>query len=243
MLSRVSSHSYADGVSSPCYSKPMSGLGDRLRQARELRGGSQDELGRAAGVTRAAVAQWEKGTTAPTADKIEDICDFLDCDPVWLLTGKHGKWDRDGRGSAEVGVATISVPEYDVRVSMGGGAFLVGPETKRDIWPFSRRYLVDELRLSPSGLVVLEAIGDSMEPTLRSGDRVLVDTGNKRVSQPGIFVLWDEDGPVIKRLELIPNSDPLRIKRISDNPLHGTYEVLAAQTNIVGRVVWFSRRM
>ncbi len=82
-----------------------------------------------------------------------------------------------------------------------------------------------------------------MEPTLRSGDRVLVNMSDKRVSQPGLFVLWDGDGTVVKRLELVPNSKPSKLQRISDNPLHGTYEVLADQTIIVGRVVWFARRM
>jgi phage repressor protein C with HTH and peptisase S24 domain len=216
-----------------------SGLGKRLREARLLRDRSQDEVGRACGVSRAAVAQWEKGTTAPTADKIEAICELLDIDPVWLLTGKHSKGVKP---SKEIGVAMVSVPEYDVRASAGGG-FMVDREKQKDVWPFSRRYIQDELRLTASSLVVLETIGDSMEPTLRSGDRVLVNMADKRASQPGIFVLWDGDGTVVKRIELVPNSKPIKLRRISDNPLHGSYEVLASDTVIVGRVVWFARRM
>lgn len=243
----MSSVSYEDAISPSCEIRPMleSGgtLASRLRAAREMRGKSQDELGSAAGgVSRAAVAQWEKekakGGTAPTADKIQAICDFLDIDPVWLLTGQVGKWSK---GSKEVGVAMVTVPEYDVRVSAGGG-FHIDTETKRDVWPFSRRYIVEELRLSASQLVVLEVIGDSMEPTLRSGDRVLVNMGDKRVSQPGLFVLWDGDGTVVKRLELVPNSKPQKLNRISDNPLHKPYEVIAQDTMIVGRVVWYARR-
>ncbi len=237
----MSSHSYADEREASLQIRGMeeSRLGKRLREARELRNKSQDEVGRACGVSRAAVAQWEKGTTAPTADKIEAICEILDVDPVWLLTGKHSK---GARPSKEVGVAMVGVPEYDVRVSAGGG-FLIDRESQKDVWPFSRRYLQDELRLSASNLVVIETIGDSMEPTLRSGDRVLVNMADKRPTQPGIFVLWDGDGTVVKRIEMVPNSKPQKLKRISDNPLHGTYEVLAADTIIVGRVVWYARRM
>lgn len=218
----------------------MTGLGTRLKEARELRGKSQDEVGKAAGVSRAAVAQWEKGTTAPTADKLEPICELLDADPVWLITGAHGKWSKGAKGA--VGVATIDVPEYDVRASAGGG-FQIDKERQKDVWPFSRKYILDELRLPASNLVVLEVVGDSMEPTLHSGDRVLVNMGDKRVTNPGIFVLWDGDGTVIKRLETVPNTSPQRIKRISDNPLHGTYEVVGADTIIIGRAVWFARRM
>lgn len=216
------------------------GLGRRLKEARELRGKSQEDVGRAAGgVSRAAVAQWEKGTSAPTADKLEPLCEFLDLDPVWLITGSHGKWSK-GAGK-EVGVSLVSVPEYDVHASAGGG-FQIDHETKRDVWPFSRRYLVEELRLQPTSLAVLEVIGDSMEPTLRSGDRVMVNMTDKRVSQPGVFVLWDGDGTVVKRMELIPNTKPQRLRRISDNPLHQPYDVLASDTIIIGRVVWFARR-
>lgn len=137
---------------------------------------------------------------------------------------------------------SILIPEYNVREAMGDG-FTVDRETIKDHWTFSRRYLSEELRLNLRNLVVIEVIGDSMEPTLKTGDRVLVDMGDRRVGIPGIFVLWDGDGTIAKRLELIPNSKPPRLLRISDNPLHGKYEVLAEETNIIGRIVWFARRL
>ena len=217
----------------------QSGLSKRIKAARELRGVVQEALGAACGVTRAAVGQWEAGTSAPTMDKIEPLCEALDVDPVWLLTGKHG--DRD-KTNGQVGVGMVYIPEYDVRVAAGGG-FVVTEETKRDVWPFSRSYIENQLRLSTSQLVIVEVQGDSMEPTLRSGDRVLVNLADKRVSQPGIFVLWDGDGTVIKRLEIVPNSKPLKLHRISDNPLHGSYKVPASETIIIGRGVWHARRM
>lgn len=213
------------------------GLARRIRDLREARNISQETLGRACGVTRAAVAQWEKGTSAPTLDKLEALTHTLETDAVYLLQGDHIAAPRKG----ELVSATVPVVEYDVRVSAGGG-FHISDETKRDVWLFSRRYLADELRLSPSRLVVLEVVGDSMEPTLKSGDRVLVNMADTRVSQPGIFVLWDGDGTVVKRLELVPSSKPPVLKRISDNPLHGTYDVPAVDTKIIGRVVWIARR-
>lgn len=218
----------------------MTGLGNRIREARELRGITQDELGAACGVSRNAVSLWESGGSAPTLDKIEPMTEKLDIDPVWLLRGKH---NQSAKRTPEVGVVTVSVPEYDVRVSAGGGSFQISDETKKDVWLFSRRYVADELRLGAARLVVLEVIGDSMEPTLRPGDRVLVNMADRRVSQPGLFVLWDGDGTVVKRLELVPGTKPMMINRISDNPLNKSYAVLAGEVNIIGRVVWVARRM
>lgn len=150
------------------------------------------------------------------------------------MTRAEGK-----RGLAE---RSITIPEYDVRASMGGG-FHIDVETVRGHWPFDRSYIVNELRLNPGNLVVIEVIGDSMEPTLRSGDRVLVDMSDQRVGIPGVFVLFDGDGTVAKRVEKIPDSEPGKVRLISDNQHHGSYEVLGEHVNIVGRVVWFARRM
>lgn len=60
---------------------------------------------------------------------------------------------------------------------------------------------------------------------------------------PGIFVLLDGMGLVAKRLEHIPNSDPPRVRIISDNPLYAPYEGVADEINVVGRIRWFAREL
>ena len=56
-----------------------------------------------------------------------------------------------------------------------------------------------------------------MMPTLHDGDIVLV--GRRTPTPPGVFVLYDGMGLVAKRVEHITNSDPPRVRIISDNPL------------------------
>lgn len=133
-----------------------------------------------------------------------------------------------------------SVNVYDVRVSAGGGS-LVGDEHIKGRWPFNAEYLNNELGLENTRLAIVEVRGDSMEPTLSSGDRVMVNLSDRHVAQPGIFVLYDGDGTVIKRVEKIPGKPVLVL--ISDNPLHGKYEVAANDVEIAGRVVWAARRL
>ena len=48
---------------------------------------------------------------------------------------------------------------------------------------------------------------------------------------------------VAKRLEHIPNSDPPRVRIISDNPLYKPYEGSGDEVNIIGRIRWFAREM
>lgn len=140
--------------------------------------------------------------------------------------------------SAEV----IAVPEYDVRLSAGPGA-LVGDEPAIDVWNFSRRYLVDQLRLNVDTLAVVEVVGDSMMPTLASGDRVLIDHSDRNPARGGIFAIWDSDATVVKRVERVPASDPPMLVLIPDNKNHNAYQVAAEFVNIIGRVVWFARRL
>lgn len=142
---------------------------------------------------------------------------------------------RDGSRVSEV-------IEYDILASAGGGISLEG-ERERGKWPFPTYYLEEELGLRRHAVALISVKGDSMEPTLRSGDRVLVDTEDRNISQPGIFVLWDGDGRVVKRVERVFGSEPARVAVMSDNPLHTRYEVPVELVQVFGRVVWKAQRL
>ena len=65
----------------------MDTLGERIRQAREAAGLSQDQLGQqCGGMTRAAVSQWEANDTRPAADRIRKIAEATGADLTGLLT-------------------------------------------------------------------------------------------------------------------------------------------------------------
>jgi phage repressor protein C with HTH and peptisase S24 domain len=46
-----------------------------------------------------------------------------------------------------------------------------------------------------------------------------------------------------KRLDHLPNTDPPRVRIISDNPLYSPYEGTAEEVNIIGRIRWFAREI
>ncbi len=54
---------------------------------------------------------------------------------------------------------------------------------------------------------------------------------------------WDGMGLVAKRVEHVPNSEPLKIVIKSVNREYETYEREAEEVHIIGRVVWTSRRL
>jgi len=148
-----------------------------------------------------------------------------------------------------------AVAEIAVRGGMGGGGeagvsysddgqggVAIADDVKGN-WFLPTEYLRSELSVSPVAARIIEVQGDSMTPTLVSGDRVMIDTNDQRPTPPGIFALWDGFGVVVKRLELIPNSDPPLLRISSDNANHNEYQRTIEEVNIIGRVVWYGRRM
>lgn len=159
--------------------------------------------------------------------------------PEWLLTGQH-KSDTP---------AEIGIPEIDVRAGAGGGGVAMSHRTVDEYgnsieadnvsatWSIPPAYLRGELRVDPRRIYIVEVMGDSMSPTLTSGDRVMVDTSHTIPSPPGIYVLDDGYGLIIKRIELVPGTEPQRILVISDNTSHREREMTVDEARIVGRVV------
>jgi phage repressor protein C with HTH and peptisase S24 domain len=135
------------------------------------------------------------------------------------------------------------VPELDVRASAGHGAFHEGDEEIKAVWMFPDAVIRHELRARSANLRIITIDGDSMEPLLASGDRVLVDTSQRVPAPPGIFVIWDGLGIVAKRIEHIPTAEPSRIVIKSVNPIYGDYERPTEEVNIIGRVIWAGKKL
>ena len=147
---------------------------------------------------------------------------------------------RRARPSVD-GFAAVS--ELDVRASAGAGAIFDGLEESRATWLFPDPVIRHEFRARPEDLRILTIDGDSVEPLLSSGDRILIDTSQRVPVPPGIFVIWDGMGIVAKRVEHVPNSEPATIVIKSVNPDCQTYERGAEEVNIIGRVIWSARRL
>jgi phage repressor protein C with HTH and peptisase S24 domain len=137
----------------------------------------------------------------------------------------------------------MAIPEIDVRASAGPGALNEGLEETKEMWFFPDPVIRHEFRARPADLRMITIDGDSMEPLLASGDRILIDTSQRVPVPPGIFVIWDGMGLVAKRIEHEPNSEPPKVVIKSVNPEYDTYERDAEEVHIIGRVVWTSRRL
>jgi phage repressor protein C with HTH and peptisase S24 domain len=134
----------------------------------------------------------------------------------------------------------FSIPAITVTLTKRGKPTL-SEDNARDPYFFRRSWLTDRLHAQPDDLKLVYVQGDSMEPSLSHNDMVLADTSKVQPSPPGLFVIFDGVGLVVKRLEMAGASGNVRIT--SDNPQYPPYEHTLEEVQIIGRVVWYAREM
>ena len=135
--------------------------------------------------------------------------------------------DEAGAGEGTVG-DVYNIPVGDDTIS---GHRIVAE------WRLPDAYLRYELKLTNKDTIVVPVQGDSMSPTFRDGDRVIVDLRNRDFGDDGVYLITDgNSAPRIKRLEYIFNSTPPSVRIISDNPASKEQEATIDDLRVIGRV-------
>ncbi|MBN1906119.1 MAG: S24 family peptidase [Deltaproteobacteria bacterium] len=98
------------------------------------------------------------------------------------------------------------------------------------------------LAVRPDKMVLMEVFGNSMEPELKSGDSVLVDTSQNNIIAGLIYAVGIEDTILLKRVEKHPGRILLR----SDNREYEPIIIEVENINslrVIGCVIWASRTL
>jgi phage repressor protein C with HTH and peptisase S24 domain len=224
----------------------VSGVSRKLKEIRRRAGLSIREVAEALGMEHGSSYQhYEDRYRKPLlpldlTQKLVPIFARAGADPAELYalagvdaTGSHLLGVKSAADEAAA-ARSIRIEELDVRAGVG----LTGEaETVIDTWHIPTA-IIRAYSTAPAGdLRIITVMGDSMEPTLQPGQRILVDTGDRKPSPPGIFVVWDGLGLVVKRVQLLPHSEPARVKITSDNPKYDPYERTIDEAYIQGRVI------
>lgn len=84
---------------------------------------------------------------------------------------------------------------------------------------------------------------DIMAPTLMENDIVMVNTAITRPAPSGLFILRMQEQLIAKRLELLPDGKEPRLRILPDNPAYSAYIAPASDVEIIGKVIWVTRRI
>lgn len=205
----------------------------RFTAARVASGLSQEALGKIVGLTQQAIQAIENGTTAQPR-KIKQIALALGTTPEALLFGTGAAEPAAPYNVSDAKYAMI--PRYEIAGSMGNGH-----ENSHEEISGSHAYRRDWLEREkplPAACVVIDAVGESMQPTIGDGDVVLINTLEKKISNGQVYAFNTEDGVRIKRLFRQLDG---RVRVASDNPDKITYPdewlTPGMDVAIIGRVV------
>jgi len=193
---------------------------------------------------------YETGKRVPSARLLAKMVSLLKCDPGWLLTGNepaasaptaHGTPSQptDSEATAQ---DFIFVPQYNLKTE-GTGETIQSSQIV-DHLAFKRDWVLSELKTDPSRLILVSSVGDAMEPTVRTGDLLLVDRSPTPPLEDGIYLIQIERSLSVKRLERrMDGSVTVR----GDNPKASKEELIPkdelARLKNIGKVVWMGRKI
>ena len=211
-------------------SAPPDDFINRLRLIAE-RKGSASALVRQAGISHSGFQKYLAGAE-PTRKVLIALADAAGVNLQWLMTGRgtmvnhyHQEWPansltllplyRDGEP------ADCEIPNP------------VGDEKLVQL-AFCREWL-GKHGFDPAHLATMRVEGDSMEPTMRSGDTLVVDRSPGRIVDGELYVIRDKGGLLIKRLQRQLGG---KAKLISDNLKYPQIDADLDDLDIVGHVIW-----
>ena len=201
-------------------------LAERLNQAMELSGMSQGALAKASGVAQPTIWRLTSGN-ARGSTKIVEIANALGVRTEWLSTGT-GPMRSDGQQPLPVAPAgsppgIFRVDVLDLTVSAGPGSFMISEfvevlhaiefttEHARSL--FGNRTQHD--------VKVMTVDGDSMCPTIQSGDRLFFDVSVRNFKVDGVYAFVFGQHFHVKRLQM----QGLQLAVLSDNPAYKDWYV------------------
>lgn len=183
---------------------------------------TQGKLAEACNTTQSKISRWSAGKDTQNIQFALDAADNLGCS---LLPPNQGLDEF------------YLVPKVEARC--GAGASL---ETSGDVQAMHafRKSFFGRCNIHARSAVMMDVIGDSMEPTIYEGDTVLFDKSDNELRDGYIYVLTLGDELRIKRIQKTLKC----VKLLSDNPRYSTEIVEGIdleQLIVHGRVRWFGR--
>lgn len=134
----------------------------------------------------------------------------------------------------------IELDKLDVRASMGSGIPLLERETVIDSIRVPMDWVHEHFPhiTAAKNLKIITGFGDSMLPTYKHGDPLIVDTGVNAMDVDTVYVFAYQDELYIKRIQRLPDKS---IKVISDNrALYEPFTLDAKQrqdVHVIARVI------
>jgi phage repressor protein C with HTH and peptisase S24 domain len=209
---------------------------------------SADRLAKATGVSPSAFRKWLKGIAEPSRDRLVALAEAAGVNVSWLAQGEgmapdllrlaaraHSPRSAELAGNADIAQFLV-LPKRPEAAAAGSGSPV--PEMPTEFIAFRHDWMRATFGREPGDLILEVAIGESMEPGIRNGDLLLIDTTDRTFRNFGIYVIEARGERLVKRVQRKFDGSLILI---SDNAVYQPESIsaeLAKEVRVIGRVVW-----
>lgn len=212
------------------------GVGERIQS---LVGKDQtlEQFAQEIGVSSRTLGNYLRGEREPSYDFLRRVRTICGADINWLITGEGtpGTTPVARAGSTD----QVAIPRYSFEPSAPDGPLTLSSDNDPYLSvprAWLSRYLPEGARPG-----IMEATGDTMEPTIADGDLLLLDLSidSSAINEGGLFVISIDNTPLVKRIQVTADS---HILIRSDNDLYEqekvTREFADERVKVHAKVVW-----
>jgi len=230
-------------------------LAMRIDILRENFGKQKDEFSELLGLKPPNYSEILSGSRPISLEILDNI--YKKCVNVnmnWLFSGEgamflgnehksniyEAKTDKNRFAAKESSIDNLTyIPLIEPVLSAGDGS-LTEAEQQTDKFAFRKDWL-HTVSSGTANCVLLKVSGDSMLPSINSGDMVLLDKGRTDIMSGRIYAIAIDDAIYVKRVE---HRGPGAVTIFSDN--REVYEPFKASLNeirILGQIIWIAREL
>lgn len=207
---------------------------DWLKTLLEERGISQSEFAKKIRWQQTRVSELLSDKRDFPYRKIEDVAKYLNLNSNELAAYNCNK-RKNIPSECSSSSSTITLDMLDATACCGTGI----DNFKENIIGSWHMPLTEfrqiSLSSSPENVKLLKVKGDSMVPTLKDGDWVLVDTSRISPDSDGMFLLYLSTGLAVKRIQGTTTNDVI-VK--SDNPKYDSFNKNLSEIRILGKIIY-----
>ena len=206
----------------------MSTIADRIHELMSDAAQTEQDMAEHLNVAPSTITQWLNGQATPTVEQLLALAQHFGVDLHQLLTG------LDDHDEADETVEISLLPPEHAR----GIDILETYRSKRT--PMQHARLARSLlfqhcpKADAKNLFLVTCYGDSMEPTFKEGDSVIIDVSEQQIKGDALYVIKMGPGIYLKRIQVLLGEKCLII---SDNSLYQNFEAPRDEIEVLGRVV------
>jgi len=190
---------------------------NRINKLLKEKGLNKAKLARLIDVLPQTFGNWMMRGRVPN-NMVVRIAKALEVSADYLLTG-------DNKPNANtVSFELLNIKDYQ-------GSDLAKFDNIHDVFTVDRDWFVEVFKKQPTpSMKIVFANCESMQPTFKQGDFLLVDTASTTLND-GVYIFEVDDQLFIKRLQIIPG----KVLAISDNKKYESFD-LPADAVIIAKV-------